>query len=131
VVSNQPDYLQKMRVSAAEFYPQTQEIDEEILATRFPYFRFPSGVSALYQPTHGGHLNPREHIKAQNKALELAGGTVVDDIVKNINRLVVRRHRRHHLFPIVLEPAQEKLLHINPTVNIATDGRHGTFVILL
>lgn len=84
VVSNNAAYLTEMEARAAEFYPDTEKLADASLGERFPYFHFPQGVRALYQATHGGHLNPRQHIAAQNKALELHGGAMIDEIALEI-----------------------------------------------
>jgi sarcosine oxidase len=74
-----------MEARAQEFYPQVEHLVYAELAGRFPYFRFPAGVRALYQATHAGHLDPRQHISAQNRALELLGGVVIDDVVTELD----------------------------------------------
>ncbi|MEM7801941.1 MAG: FAD-dependent oxidoreductase [Chloroflexota bacterium] len=84
VVSNNEPYLEQMKACAAEFYSETEHIRYTDLSDRFPYFAFPDRVQALYQATHGGHLNPRRHIAAQNKALKMRGGEVIDAIALEI-----------------------------------------------
>ena len=85
VVSNNTGYLADMEARAQEFYPQVEQISGAELAERFPYFHFPQGVRALYQATDGGHINPRQHIAAQNKALEMHGGTVIAETVLELD----------------------------------------------
>ena len=84
VASNNQAYLNQMEACAKLHYPQVEHISQPNLVDRFPYFNFPKDIRALYQPTHGGHLNPRQHIAAQNKALEMMGGVVIEDTVVEI-----------------------------------------------
>ncbi len=85
VVSDQANYLRDMITSAARFYPQVEHIAAVDLPRRFPSFQFPAAVTALYQATEGGYLNPRQHIAAQNKALKMDGGMVIDQTVTGIS----------------------------------------------
>ena len=84
VVSNNPGYLADMAARAEEFYPQAERIPEVELSKRFPYFQFERGVKSLYQATAGGHLDPRRHIAAQNKALGMRGGWAIAALVRQI-----------------------------------------------
>ncbi|MEM7344559.1 MAG: FAD-binding oxidoreductase [Chloroflexota bacterium] len=86
VVSNNITYLDDMEACAQAYYPTIEQIPYPDLSLRFPYFHFPTDVKALYQATAGGYLNPRQTIAAQNKALEMQGGTVIDDTVLELNR---------------------------------------------
>jgi glycine/D-amino acid oxidase-like deaminating enzyme len=84
-VSNNTAYLADMEARAEEFYPQVEKIPHAALVERFPYFHFPDNVRALYQATEGGYINPRQNIAAQNKALEMHSGTVIDETVLELD----------------------------------------------
>lgn len=84
-VSNNQTYLEQMEACANIHYPHAERLTQPDLANRFPYFTFPHDVRALYQATHGGYLNPRQHIAAQNKALTMQSGTVIEETVLEID----------------------------------------------
>ncbi len=92
VVSNNAEYLTDMEARAREYYPAIEQLAHLELGQRFPYFHFPADVRALYQATDGGHLNPRQNIAAQNKALEMQGGTVIAETALEVdnNGAIVR-----------------------------------------
>lgn len=70
---------------ARELGAETIELDQAGLAERFPQLRFDSRARALLEP-RGGILNPRAMVRAQLRAAELRGATVVNDEVVRLVR---------------------------------------------
>lgn len=64
---------------------ETAELDDAGLAKQFPQFRFAPGSRALVEPK-GGMINPRQMVKAQLRAAEMNGASVVNDEVVTLNR---------------------------------------------
>ncbi len=85
-MTNNKYYYSDIEAVGKTFYPQAERIPQNELAERFPYFNFPADVKAIFQQTKAGHINPRKQIAAQNKALEIYGGTVIDDVVFEIKQ---------------------------------------------
>lgn len=54
-------------------------LDDAELAARFPYMRFPAGTAAAWE-AEGGWINPRLLRAAEERAMEQAGGVVVDGV---------------------------------------------------
>ncbi|MEM7545601.1 MAG: FAD-dependent oxidoreductase [Pseudomonadota bacterium] len=60
-------------------------LDHRALASRFDYFKFPSTFGAVYEPTGGGHVSPRNLVAAQTEAARRQGATIVDAVVDNVD----------------------------------------------
>ena len=68
------------------FFPDAEYISHQESAERFPYFNFPADVKTIYQQTMAGYINPRRQIAAQNKALKMYKGMIIDDVVLEIRQ---------------------------------------------
>jgi sarcosine oxidase len=64
---------------------ETVHLDDQGLSEEFPQFRFESGSRGLLEP-NGGVINPRRMVKAQLRAAEANGATVIRDEVVALNR---------------------------------------------
>ena len=64
---------------------ETVHLDDQGLAEKFPQFRFDSGSHGLVEPK-GGVINPRRMVKAQLRAAQAKGATVIKDEVVALNR---------------------------------------------
>ncbi|MEO1913521.1 MAG: FAD-dependent oxidoreductase [Myxococcales bacterium] len=64
---------------------ETVHLDDQGLSDEFPQFRFESGSRGLVEP-NGGVINPRRMVKAQLRAAEANGATVIRDEVVALNR---------------------------------------------
>lgn len=54
-----------------------EELRDRDLARLFPYFAFPEGTLALYEPRNAGHISPRRLVQAQTRAAQRAGARLV------------------------------------------------------
>ncbi len=61
-----------------------EALDDAGLRARFPYFAFPPGHAALYEPTGAGHISPRRLVAAQTEAAHRHGAVISDRIVQRI-----------------------------------------------
>ena len=68
------------------FFPDAEQFLQKESAKRFPYFNFPADVQTIYQQNMGGYINPRMEISAQNKALAMYSGSIIDDVVLEIHQ---------------------------------------------
>lgn len=64
---------------------ETVHLDDQRLSGKFPQFRFESGSRGLVEP-NGGVINPRRMVKAQLRAAQANGATVISDEVVALNR---------------------------------------------
>ncbi len=64
---------------------ETVHLDDQRLSGTFPQFRFESGSRGLVEP-NGGVINPRRMVKAQLRAAQANGATVISDEVVALNR---------------------------------------------
>lgn len=66
-------FIRSLRKVAKDHGIDHEELNNARLAERFPFFRFPDGILALYEPGQAGWINPRDHIQAQINAGVAAG----------------------------------------------------------
>jgi sarcosine oxidase len=59
-------------------------LDDAGLAMRFPYFDFPHGSDAVFEPDHAGYISPRRLVAAQTVLAEKSGATLVRDYAMRI-----------------------------------------------
>lgn len=52
-------------------------LDDEGLARRFPFFRFPEGCLGAHEPARAGHISPRRLVAAQTAAARRHGARIV------------------------------------------------------
>jgi len=83
-VTNNSDYFTNVKAVQREYLPDAEYFSQKESVEQFPYFNFPKDVKIIYQQTMGGYINPRNQIVAQNKALELYGGRIINDVVIEI-----------------------------------------------
>ena len=82
--SNNDDYLSQVDSQANTYYPDAERLPNEALKERFPFFNFPKDIKGIFQASHAGWIDPRKQIAAQNKALELSGGIIIDELALSI-----------------------------------------------
>ena len=85
-VTNNNDYYADVEAVGKIFFPDAAHLSHQKLAERFPYFSFPADVKTIYQQTMAGYINPRWQITAQNKALEMYKGRIIDDVALEIKQ---------------------------------------------
>ena len=85
-VTNNNDYYADVEAVGKIFFPDAEHISHQESAERFPYFNFPADVKTIYQQTMAGYINPRSQIAAQNKALKMYKGMIIDDFVLEIRQ---------------------------------------------
>jgi glycine/D-amino acid oxidase-like deaminating enzyme len=71
------DYVAKIRAAAEALDVSTDRLDDAGLKQRFPYFDFPDGSDAVFEPANAGHISPRRLVAAQTRLTEAAGGKVI------------------------------------------------------
>ncbi|CAN7331062.1 FAD-binding oxidoreductase [Agrobacterium tumefaciens] len=74
-------FADDVRKAAARLGVSTELLDGEGLESRFPYFSFEPGCEGVFERANAGYVNPRGLVKAQAILAEMAGVTLVDDIV--------------------------------------------------
>ena len=82
-VSPIADYLAALEQRAVEHEISAERIPGDELGSRFSALSFAGGCDAVFDPS-GGWIDPRRFIEAQNQALVLAGGFVIDDAVTDL-----------------------------------------------
>ncbi|MBL88953.1 MAG: FAD-dependent oxidoreductase [Actinobacteria bacterium] len=85
-VSNLDNYISKIVGTARHLGVDAKSLAASELASRFSYFSFPSGVSGVHEHSTGGHINPRNLIKAQIEMLMKAENEVVNETGSAIER---------------------------------------------
>lgn len=80
------DHMVSVRDSAAKLGVEIELLDDAGLAAKFPYFSFPPGSEAVFEPKGAGHVSPRNLVAAQTRLTELAGGTVLRKQVEAIHQ---------------------------------------------
>ena len=85
-VTNNNDYYADVESVGKMFFPDAEYISHQESAKRFPYFNFPADIKTIYQQTMAGYINPRRQIAAQNKALEMYKGMIIDDVALDIKQ---------------------------------------------
>jgi len=85
-VTNNSDYYSNVEAVGKMFFPDAEHFLQKESAERFPYFNFPADVQTIYQQNMGGYINPRMQISAQNKALAMYSGSIIDDVVLEIRQ---------------------------------------------
>ena len=84
--SNNDEYLSQVDSQAETFYPGAERLSNQNLKERFPFFNFPSDIKGILQATGAGWIDPRKQIAAQNKALELNGGVIVNELALSVEK---------------------------------------------
>lgn len=74
-------FVDDVRKAAARLGVSTELLDGEGLESRFPYFSFEPGCEGVFERDNAGYVNPRGLVQAQAILAEMAGVTLVDDIV--------------------------------------------------
>jgi len=64
------------------------ELDGRQLGEKFPYFNTNTDDLAVYEPQNAGHISPRKLVQAQKTIAQKQGCTVINDIVKDVKRVV-------------------------------------------
>lgn len=70
-------YMADVREAAERLGVAYERLDDGGLAAKFPFFSFPAGSDAVFEPAGAGHVSPRNLVAAQTRLTEIAGGTVV------------------------------------------------------
>jgi glycine/D-amino acid oxidase-like deaminating enzyme len=71
------DYVSDIRKASALLGAVTEDLDDAGLAGKFPYFSFPAGSDAVFEPKGAGYISPRRLVEAQTKCVEVRGGSVI------------------------------------------------------
>lgn len=79
-------YMTDIREAAERLGIAYDRLDDAGLEARFPYFRFPSGSDAVFEPRGAGHVSPRNLVAAQTRLAELAGASVLRQRVDAIRQ---------------------------------------------
>ncbi|MGC4391151.1 FAD-dependent oxidoreductase [Agrobacterium sp. M50-1] len=74
-------FVDDVRKAAARLGVSTELLDGQSLENRFPYFTFEPGCEGVFERNNAGYVNPRALVKAQTILAEMAGVTLIDDIV--------------------------------------------------
>ncbi|NTB02686.1 NAD(P)/FAD-dependent oxidoreductase [Agrobacterium tumefaciens] len=74
-------FVDDVRKAAARLGVSTKLLDGDGLESRFPYFSFEPGCEGVFERDNAGYVNPRGLVQAQAILAEMAGVTLVDDIV--------------------------------------------------
>lgn len=77
-------YMSDIRDAAVKLGVTPDLLDDAGLAARFPYFSFPEGSDAVFEPDRAGYVSPRRLVAAQTVLTEKAGGSLVRDYVSRI-----------------------------------------------
>ncbi|MDO6963525.1 NAD(P)/FAD-dependent oxidoreductase [Rhizobium alvei] len=72
-------YVANIRDAARRLNAVTSDLDDRGLADIFPYFRFPEGSDAVFEPQSAGYISPRRLVAAQSILAEKAGARIVSD----------------------------------------------------
>jgi len=79
------DGWEEVRSVARSLGVETLVLDDAGLAERFPRLRFPPGSLGLLEPA-GGIIDPRKMVKAQLRAAQMNGASVLNDEVVALRR---------------------------------------------
>jgi len=77
-MTNMDGYYSDLVETGDHFGVSFSQVASDDIADLFPFLSFPSGLRGVLESTTGGHINPRDLIRAQCAALQDTGGTVVD-----------------------------------------------------
>ncbi|MBD0268927.1 MAG: FAD-dependent oxidoreductase, partial [Cyanobacteria bacterium Co-bin8] len=72
------DYLRALQQVATDLAVEVEILDQRALQAQFPYFQFYENAVGLWQRQQAGYLSPRQHVKAQARAVELLGGCLIN-----------------------------------------------------
>ncbi|MHC0052370.1 FAD-dependent oxidoreductase [Actibacterium sp. D379-3] len=72
------DFIRQVDTVRAEAGIVAERYGGAALAARFPYFDFPEGTLALYEPSGAGYISPRNLVRAQGVAAQRAGARIID-----------------------------------------------------
>ena len=79
-------YMADVRAAAERLGVAHMRLDDSALEARFPYFRFPAGSDAVFEPEGAGHVSPRNLVAAQTRLAGLAGAVIVRDQAEAIRQ---------------------------------------------
>ncbi|MBX9456006.1 MAG: FAD-binding oxidoreductase [Rhizobium sp.] len=79
-------HMRDVREAADRLGVRCERLDDDRLRARFPYFKFPAGADAAFEPRGAGHISPRRLVAAQSLLTERAGGTVIREEVHAIDQ---------------------------------------------
>jgi sarcosine oxidase len=79
-------YVADIRAAAQSLGVTPELMGDGGLAARFPYFSFPKGSDAVFEPDRAGFVSPRRLVAAQTALTEKAGGTVIRDFATGIRQ---------------------------------------------
>lgn len=79
-------YIDDIRNAATKLGVKPRLLDDAGLRETFPYFRFPEGSDAVFEPERAGHISPRRLVEAQTILTEKAGGTVIRDYAVGVKQ---------------------------------------------
>lgn len=79
-------YMADVREAATKLGVKPELLDDAGLAEKFPYFSFPAGSDAVFEPQRAGHVSPRRLVAAQTALAEKAGGSVIRDYATAIRQ---------------------------------------------
>lgn len=77
-------YMANVRAAAERLGVVHERLNDNGLVARFPYFGFPRGSDAVFEPKGAGHVSPRNLVAAQTRLAGMAGATIIRDQVDRI-----------------------------------------------
>lgn len=77
-------YIVDIRDAAVKLAVTPDLLDDAGLAARFPYFSFPSGSDAVFEPDRAGYVSPRRLVAAQTVLAQKAGATIIRDYATKV-----------------------------------------------
>ncbi|KAL4228177.1 hypothetical protein ACF0H5_013611 [Mactra antiquata] len=63
-------------------------LNDKVLSSRWPYLELPPDANAILESHNAGFINPRKLVAAQKLLASRQGCTIVDDVVRKVNRIV-------------------------------------------
>ena len=77
-------YMGDIRAAAARLGVSPLLFDDTGLEAQFPYFKFPRGSDAVFEPDRAGYVSPRRLVATQTVLAQKAGATIVGDYATRI-----------------------------------------------
>ncbi|KAK3575878.1 hypothetical protein CHS0354_029827 [Potamilus streckersoni] len=81
-------YINDIRQTNSALNISSREMNVADMGKIFPYISFAADDIAHYQSTNGGHISPRNLVRAQQVIASRHGCTLIRDVVANIRRMV-------------------------------------------
>ncbi|TDK38877.1 FAD-dependent oxidoreductase [Rhizobium deserti] len=81
-----PSYVGDVLDAAGRQGVSTETVSDPELATRFPFFSFPSASEGVWEPVKAGHINPRRLVQAQTLLAERQGATLISETVASVRQ---------------------------------------------